>query len=250
MAKKTAKGSGGKQSRSEIIQARLSPKIRFAAELMARKERRTLSSMIEALVENAAKDFELTITAPNSSGSLYVKLDFILEQLWSSDEALRFVRLAFTFPQLLNAEEEVRWTCIRQTPYFWRCYQMVLVDKNNNEISKRWNPHHSLETLVLENVHQYWNILSQEKIDKEKLPSINQAGGIISAKGHDKDEVAAINVKLNVDLSPLNHQEQQQWLSAYIQHANKSSNEESSDVDSATRVMADLVTDIIQGREK
>ena len=40
------KGGGGKLNRSEIIQARLDPKLHMAAEIMARAERRTLSSFI------------------------------------------------------------------------------------------------------------------------------------------------------------------------------------------------------------
>src|ERR1700730_16830959 len=52
------KGAGGKLSRSEILQARLNPKLRFTVELMARLERRTVSSFIEGLIEKAAKENE------------------------------------------------------------------------------------------------------------------------------------------------------------------------------------------------
>ena len=44
---KKRKGGGSKLSRSEIIQVRLDPKLRFTAELAARKHRRTLSSFVE-----------------------------------------------------------------------------------------------------------------------------------------------------------------------------------------------------------
>src|SRR5579872_1699710 len=50
------KGGGGKLNRSEIIQARLDPKLHMAAEIMARSERRTLSSFIEKTIEQSARN--------------------------------------------------------------------------------------------------------------------------------------------------------------------------------------------------
>ena len=53
------KGGGGKLSRSETVTVRLDPKLRFAAELAARKHRRTLSSFIEWAVEESVKNVYL-----------------------------------------------------------------------------------------------------------------------------------------------------------------------------------------------
>lgn len=49
------KGGGGKLNRSEILQARLNPKLRLGAEIMVRSQRRTLSSLIETLIEAATE---------------------------------------------------------------------------------------------------------------------------------------------------------------------------------------------------
>jgi transcriptional regulator with XRE-family HTH domain len=51
---KRAKG-GAKLNRSKIIYARLTAELHAAAEMMARQQRRTLSSFIEMLVEQAAR---------------------------------------------------------------------------------------------------------------------------------------------------------------------------------------------------
>lgn len=52
-----AKGGGGKLNRCMIIQARLDPKLHEVAEMMALKQRRTLSNLIEILIENEAERY-------------------------------------------------------------------------------------------------------------------------------------------------------------------------------------------------
>src|SRR4051812_37525690 len=47
------KGGGGKLSRSETVTVRLDPKLRYLAELAARRHRRTLSSYIEWAIEDS-----------------------------------------------------------------------------------------------------------------------------------------------------------------------------------------------------
>jgi len=54
-ADKKSKSGGGKLSRSETVTVRLDPKLRYLAELAARKQRRTVSSFIEWAIEDALK---------------------------------------------------------------------------------------------------------------------------------------------------------------------------------------------------
>ena len=49
--KKKKKGGGGELNRSEIVQTRLSPQLKFLAEIAAHNDKRTLSRLIEAAVE-------------------------------------------------------------------------------------------------------------------------------------------------------------------------------------------------------
>ena len=53
MAEEKRKGGGGKLARSETVTVRLDPKLRYLAELAARKQRRTVSSFIEWAVEQS-----------------------------------------------------------------------------------------------------------------------------------------------------------------------------------------------------
>src|SRR3954451_23553485 len=53
------KTSGSNLSRSEVVTVRLDPKLRYLAELAARKQRRTLSSYIEGAIEESLANFKL-----------------------------------------------------------------------------------------------------------------------------------------------------------------------------------------------
>jgi len=60
MATKTkSKGGGGKLGRSEIIQVRMTPKLKSGAEMAAAKCRRTISSFGEWAIEEALKSQSL-----------------------------------------------------------------------------------------------------------------------------------------------------------------------------------------------
>ena len=107
------KGGGSKLSRTEIVQVRLEPKLRFAAELGARKLRRTLSSYIEWAIEEATKRTHMI--APNDSTSAHS----ILESIWNPDNCTRLINLALNFPQFLTFEEENTWHLILNYSKAW-----------------------------------------------------------------------------------------------------------------------------------
>src|SRR2546429_9201408 len=91
---------GGKLARSETVTVRLDPKLRYLADLAARKQRRTLSSFIEGAIERALAEVKLSGTST------------VVEEapgLWDVDEADRFVKLAFYDESLLTYDEQVIW---------------------------------------------------------------------------------------------------------------------------------------------
>jgi len=108
------KGAGGKLSRSEVVTVRLDPKLRFAAELAARKQRRTLSSFIEWAIEEAVNNVQVT-NASNNVGSV----NHAMKIVWDVEEADRLVKLALNFPELLTFDEERLWKIISEQPSFW-----------------------------------------------------------------------------------------------------------------------------------
>jgi hypothetical protein len=93
-------GRGGKLSRSEVVTIRLDPKMRYLAELAARKQRRTLSSFIEWTIERSLKEVDLTENFTIADKA---------HALWDVDECDRFVKLALHDESLLNYREQVLW---------------------------------------------------------------------------------------------------------------------------------------------
>ena len=105
------KGAGGKLSRSEVVTVRFDPKLRFAAELAARKQRRTLSSFIEWAAEEAVSKVAV-------SGDTNV--NGVVNDVWDVDEADRFINLANKYPELLSFDEERLLKLIQEYEERWR----------------------------------------------------------------------------------------------------------------------------------
>lgn len=106
MAEEKKRGAGSKLSRSEVVTVRFDPKLRYLAELAARKHRRTLSSYIEWAVETSLGSVLL------HEGDHYDDKTSVADEaqrLWDVDEAERFVRLAINYPDLLTHDEQERW---------------------------------------------------------------------------------------------------------------------------------------------
>lgn len=104
---------GGKLSRSETVTVRLDPKLRYLAELAARRQRRTLSSYIEWSIEDSLKRAELAVGGGKTLAEEALAL-------WDVDEADRFAKLALRHPDLLTHEEQVLWKFIREHGGMWR----------------------------------------------------------------------------------------------------------------------------------
>lgn len=111
------KGAGGKLSRSEVVTVRLDPKLRFTAEMAARKQRRTLSSFIEWAIEEVVMDIGVRDTQQDNAE---VGLLFAMNEIWDVEEADRFVKLAINYPELLTYEEERLWKVITEYRPFWQ----------------------------------------------------------------------------------------------------------------------------------
>lgn len=104
---------GPKLSRSETVSVRLDPKLRYLADLAARRQRRSLSSYIEWAIEDSLKHCALDL----NSG---VVLADEAEALWDVDDADRFARLALRHPELLTHDEQVLWKLVRDNGFVWR----------------------------------------------------------------------------------------------------------------------------------
>ena len=103
------KGGGSKLKRSQTVGVRLDPKLRYLAELAARKQRRTLSSYIEWAIEHSLKTIILT---DKTQGDNDACLNILGNDLWDVDESDRVVLLALHCPDLLSFDEQVQWKVI------------------------------------------------------------------------------------------------------------------------------------------
>ena len=110
---RTAKG-GGKLSRSETVTVRLDPKLRYLAELAARKQRRTLSSYIEWAIEDSLKSV-LLYQGTGYNGDANVSVAEEAGRLWDVDDAERFLRLAIHYPDLLSHHEQEVWKLVQDS---------------------------------------------------------------------------------------------------------------------------------------
>lgn len=109
------KVGGGKLTRSETVTVRLDPKLRYLAELAARKHRRTLSSYIEWAIEESLQ----TVALAKNGVATETPIAFMANDLWDVDEADRFAKLALNCPELLTHEEQVIWKVIQERPDFY-----------------------------------------------------------------------------------------------------------------------------------
>lgn len=110
------RGGGGKLARSEQVSIRLDPKLRFAAELAAGKERRTLSSFIESAVERAVKEVGVTYC---NIDKRHITADEVTRKVWDVDEVSRFTAMGINYPELLTHDEQKKWKFISAHDEFW-----------------------------------------------------------------------------------------------------------------------------------
>lgn len=135
------KVGGGKLTRSETVTVRLDPKLRYLADLAARKQRRTLSSYIEWAIEDS-----LCRTHLYSNGD--TSLADESANLWDVDESDRFAKLALRHPDLLTHEEQVRWKLVKENGLLWRG-AFAGSDKKWT-----WDPTES--SLIFDRLRQHW----------------------------------------------------------------------------------------------
>ena len=100
--------------RTKMVSVRLTPKLRFAADIAARFQRRTVSSLLEVGVAHYLTTLDVTEPGYNVGDKRPAKLMELVESLWDPDESDRFVTLAEKQRWLLNNEEDHRWKAIQE----------------------------------------------------------------------------------------------------------------------------------------
>ena len=147
-----AKGADSKR-KSEVVTVRLDPKLKYVAELAARRLRRTLSSYIEWAIEDSLSRVQ---PEPNSTdfGSSPVSFADKASSLWDVDEPDRFAKLALNYPDLLDHEEQRIWKLVRECGLLWR-------GSYSRGPEKEWAWEISESHLNWEKLRNYWETFRQ-----------------------------------------------------------------------------------------
>ena len=154
-----------KNIRTETIGFRLEPKLRFAAELAARKQRRSLSSFIEWSVEEAVKS---VILGRNQRDHCEETAYDAMQSVWDVDEADRFIGLASAFKYLLTHDEEILSKLITSSGWFWK-------GKYDADGKWAWQTDPS-NKLIWDRLRENWDTLvkiSKGELSKDKIPQVS-----------------------------------------------------------------------------
>jgi len=143
------KKKSGFVAKGESLTVRLEPKLKWGIELLARKHRRNMSSVLEWIIINAINGNEGLNVVQNSTTTS------LLDLAWDTDEADRIVKLAIYYPTLLTYEEEVVWKLIKENGYFWS-------EKNKNK-------RNDLNFLKFEKVRKHWENLTKVALGKASI---------------------------------------------------------------------------------
>ncbi len=147
MAKRGRDEVGGK--RSEIVTVRFDPKLKYLAELAARKQRRPLSSFIEWAVERSLG--EVILKEEWNEKKITVQDAERINHLWDLDESDRIIRLALYFPDLLTHDEQLVWKVVRENGHIWK----GRFSGSPPELEWSWEA--KPETIIWDRLRQYWS---------------------------------------------------------------------------------------------
>jgi hypothetical protein len=148
MAKRSSGDAAPKASKSEIVTIRLEPKLRYLAEIAARKHRRSLSSYVEWAIEASLAQVEINVLLRQVPCVRPIR--DVSDELWDVDEPERFVKLAIQCPELLNHQEQVLWKLLRENPRVWESFWRYSDGK------RIWTP--SEDSLNTKALRKFWSV--------------------------------------------------------------------------------------------
>ena len=187
------KVGGGKLARSETVTVRLDPKLRYLAELAARKQRRTVSSFIEWAVEQSFKAVDIYV-GNGYDGDESIAIADEATKLWDVDESERFVKLAIYHKDLLNHEEQILWKVLLDSELL-----NIAKSRIGSQLSIHWK-WDILDDCVFPVLRQKWDGL-QEAVANDMAPQWIEATRAAIKKGTIFPQVVVKKVEPEADRS-------------------------------------------------
>ena len=181
MARAKAESDGSNKRKSEVVTVRLDPRLKYLAEISARKQRRTLSGYIEWAVEQSLEQVMLRDSGRGLE-PLTVSDAEKTYSLWDVDEAERLVRLSLAFPELLTFEEQLIWKLLKENGKIWLWYR----DGMGGVYFKV-----AIESIIWDRVRQYWDVfkkVASGELTKDHLPAWERPDPANKSLPRDPDE--------------------------------------------------------------
>lgn len=168
--------------KSEVVTVRLDARLKYLAELAARRQRRPLSSYIEWAIEESLA--HVCPAADPSQDPYPQTFKDMAGELWDVDEPDRFVRLAIRYPDLLDHEEQRLWKLIRECGYLWR--------GSYAGPQAEWQWTISEDSLMWERLRERWAVfcqVAQGQANPSALPSWKRYNPKTDSGGDLDDEI-------------------------------------------------------------
>lgn len=150
------------QIKADNINVRLDPKIRYGLELLARKQRRNLSSVVEWALQKAINEPEHGLIEMNPSTGVEYNL---LYALWDVEESDRLLKMAMWKNELLTFEEERLSKLIRESEIFSHLANKAYAEyPSNNNMA---------ENKLIESLREHYSTFKKidaGELDKSHLP--------------------------------------------------------------------------------
>lgn len=153
MATKTSKRTG-ETSTTVAVGIRIDPKIKFALDLMGRLQKRSLTAVIEWAISSAMAQQSVVAASGEK------RIVDVVDSIWSTDEATKFINMCFEVPSMLTYDEHRLWDTIQLSKIFWTVGYATNYREHLNEWKLRLN-----WELLKEHVEEHKNSPSVEPFD-------------------------------------------------------------------------------------
>ncbi len=109
-----AKARKNYAANAEVLTVRLSPKMKFGLELLSRKQHRSLSAIVQHLLDRELREnLYVPIDVVEPDGDFHVEKRRLVDLVWDPYEPDRLVKLGLHSPDLLDLDEELKWKVIQ-----------------------------------------------------------------------------------------------------------------------------------------
>lgn len=147
--------------RTEVFAMRFDPKLKYLAEIAARRQRRSLANFVEWAIEQALNT--TYIVDPNDFNNNGVTIADSSSTLWALDEADRLIKLAFKYPDLLTYDEQLIWRVICDHSAYNKETKRICRFKDNEE------------GVSMDLVRDCWREIKAYALDSGAMEELNSA---------------------------------------------------------------------------